>query len=107
MAEYLEHRCCMCPQHDSPLLICPGMVGTLHPNDTHCRFVKVYRDNRGWEYYVRAGLGQDCFKPFYLKPGKSGGGHGCRNFEWRKTFDEAQADLNRYAKKNRWAEVLA
>ena len=33
--------------------------------------MKVYKDERGWQYAVRPGLGNDIFKAFYRKPGKS------------------------------------
>ncbi|KJR47378.1 hypothetical protein UF75_2222 [Desulfosporosinus sp. I2] len=43
------------------------------------------------------------FKARYQKPGKAG--WKCLNIlPWRKTFDEAQGDLNDYAKIKRWEE---
>lgn len=32
----------------------------------------VYRDDRGWTYMVRGGIGLQDFKGFYNKPGKDG-----------------------------------
>ncbi|BBB91025.1 MAG TPA: hypothetical protein PKA28_10660 [Methylomusa anaerophila] len=99
--EYLEHRCCMCPQMDEPKTVCPGIPGTPHPEDSPCRFVKAYEDERDWQYFVRPGIGGNTFKTFYRKPEKSISGHGYRSTEWRGSFDEAQADLNRLAKKKK------
>lgn len=104
--EYLEFRCCMCPQRDSKSPICPGIPGSLHPDDSPCRFVKVYRDVRGWEYFVRPGISGTTFKTFYRKPGKSAGGHGWRPVAWRDSFDAAQADLNREAKRRGFQEAI-
>ncbi|MEN6385228.1 MAG: hypothetical protein ABFD79_08505 [Phycisphaerales bacterium] len=42
---------------------------------------------------------------FYLKPGKTGGGHAYRILPWQNYFDEAQTDLNMLAQKKRWEEV--
>lgn len=61
----------------------------------------VYRDDRGWTYMVRGGIGQQDFKGFYNKPGKDGW-HGCRALPWRKTYEEAQKDLDDYARKKGW-----
>ena len=106
VAEYLERRCSDCPQVNSPSMICPILVGVQQPGACSCRFVRAYLDNCGQERYVRSGAGLG-FKTYFLRIGGLGFAHACRQFSWRKTFDEAQADLNRYAKKNRWAEVAA
>lgn len=105
MPEYLEYRCCMCPQVNSPSLICPAMVGVQQPGHCHCRFVRGYLDERGRKYYVCRGKPQDHFKPFYLNPRGKGGMHSSRTFGCRNTFDEAQADLNKMAKERGWREV--
>ena len=105
MPEYLKFRCCMCPNIDKPNRICPGIPGTPHPNDSPCRFVKTYRDSRGWEYFVRSGIGANTFKTFYQNP-KQAGSHGWRPVPWRDSFDEAQADLNMEAEKRGWEELL-
>ena len=103
MSEYREYRCCMCPNLDIPeSKVCPP--GPLKEEATPCRFVKVYVDDRGWQYRVMGGLGESNFKGRYNKPGKLG--WKCmRQLEWRKSFDEAQSDLNMLAKKNGWREV--
>lgn len=104
-AEYRELRCCMCPNINDAKTICPGIPNSPHPEDSPCRFTRTYQDNRGWQYFVHSGIGGTTFKTFYLKPGKTGGGHGCRATDWRNSFDEAQADLNRLAKAKGWSEV--
>ena len=108
MTEYLEMRCCMCPNIQQNNLVCPGLPGTLHSTASRCRFVKVYIDNRGWKYKVMSGIGQDSFKARYQKPDKQGsdGWKGLAALPWRKTFDEAQADLNIYAKEKGWSEWI-
>lgn len=104
MPEYLKHRCCMCPQRNASSQICPSIPGVLHPKESPCRFVRQYKDARGFVYFVRPGIGQDTFKTFYRKPGESSE-HGWRCVPWRSNVDEAQADLNQEAKKRGWEEV--
>lgn len=67
---------------------------------------KMYCDNRGWKYKVMSGLADNTFKARYQKAEKSGsnGWKGCPMFSWRSTFDDAQADLDEYAKKKHWRE---
>ncbi len=99
--EYLEHRCCMCPNRDTPNKTeCPS--GPLKPEVTPCRFVKTYVDNRGWIYQVMSGIGQSSYKGRYFKPGKFG--RCMQNLPWRDSFDDAQRDLNLLAKSKRWSE---
>lgn len=106
MPEYLKHRCCMCPNIDKSSKVCPGIEGSLHPEPSVCRFVKTYTDDRGWIYFVRSGIGSDRFKGFYAKNEadyKAGiRQHGMGALKWRTCFDEAQGDLNEYAKKKGW-----
>lgn len=100
MAEYLDYRCCMCPNGiDSQKTNCPAG----HP----CRFVKTYVDSRGWKYKVMSGIGDHTYKARYQKPDKKGttGWKCLRLLEWCDHFDDAQSDLNRYAKKKGW-EVI-
>lgn len=104
MPEYLKSRCCMCPQKLNSSRICLGIPGTPHPDESPCRFVKVYQDKRGWRYFVRSGIGANTFKTFYQNP-KQAGSHGWRPVSWRDSFDEAQTDLNREAEKRGWEEV--
>lgn len=108
MPEYLKFRCCMCPNINTDSIICPGIKDTPHPKPSECRYVKMYTDDRGWIYFVRSGIGVDHYKGFYTKNKKDLKAgirqHGMRALEWRKTFDEAQKDLNVYAEKKGWKE---
>lgn len=56
----------------------------------------VYEDERGWQYKVH-NYGQN-YKALYRKK-ESLGWHGCRGkeFQWRKSEAEAQADLDAFA----------
>lgn len=103
MNEYLKHRCCLCPNIGQKNVICPGIAGTPHPEDSLCRFVKEYIDNRGWKYRVMGGL-EVGFKGRYQKLGKTG--WKCmRNLEWRESFDQAQSELNAMAESKGWRAV--
>ena len=106
--EYPTMRCCMCPNVQQNRAVCPGLPGTPHSKESQCRFVKAYIDERGWKYRVMSGLGDSSFKARYQKPEKHGdvGWKGMANVPWRKTFDEAQSDLNTLARKNGWKEWL-
>lgn len=103
-AEYLKFRCCMCPNINEPEKTkCPPKP--FNSDITDCRFAKTYKDSRGWRYKVMGGLGESNYKARYQKPGKSG--WKCMtNMEWRKSFDEAQIDLNAMAKLKGWNEVI-
>lgn len=72
MYEYLDYRCCLCPNLQENMTICPGIEGTPHPKPSRCRFVKSYIDDRGWKYKVKSGIGKDAFKARYQKPEKTG-----------------------------------
>lgn len=67
---------------------------------------KKYIDSRGWKYKVMSGLGDDSFKARYQKPEKQGdiGWKGLAAVPWRKTFEEAQEDLDRHAADRGWKE---
>lgn len=58
---------------------------------------KTYIDERGWQYAVRPSLGNDVFKAFYRKPGRSW--HAVRALPWFTSEQEAEADLARWAAK--------
>lgn len=107
--EYPVTRCCMCPNIGKAEKTCPGIPGTLHSEASPCRFVKNYIDKRGWKYKVMSGISGNTFKARYQKPEKSGssGWKGLTTVPWRDNFDDAQADLNAYAKQkdmNEWTE---
>jgi len=102
--EYLKFRCCICPNINNPEnTLCPA--GPFKTEVTPCRFVKTYADGRGWRYKAMGGIGGDCFKARYNKTGKDSW-KGMNNLEWRKTFDEAQRDLNAMAKTKGWEEIV-
>lgn len=64
----------------------------------------IYKDSRGWEYKVAAGIGEDTYKGRYKKPGTLT--WKCmRALPWRKTRKEAQADLDLYAEKKGWEKL--
>lgn len=65
-----------------------------------------YIDSRGWKYKVMSGLGEGAFKARYQRPDKQGdtGWKGLAAFPWRKTFAEAQEDLDRHAAARGWKE---
>lgn len=60
--------------------------------------MRKYRDSRGWIYAVQSGIGPDAFKARYSKPGKTSG-KCVAKLPWRTTREEAQADLDAYARK--------
>ncbi len=67
---------------------------------------KKYIDNRGWKYQVMGGLGENSFKARYQRPEKHGdiGWKGLTAVPWRRSREEAQADLDRLAEKKGWKE---
>lgn len=97
MPEYLRFRCCMCPNTSNP-------ENTQCPSGTACRFVKTYIDSRGWKYRVMPRLGKSNLKAIYQKPGTSSW-KWVEDFEWCESFDDAQSDLNEYAKSKGWEEL--
>lgn len=101
--EYMEFRCCMCPNSDKQKPICPPNPPSR--NETiPCRFVKTYIDNRGWLYKVGQGIGYPIvYKGLYQKPGKRGW-KSMASLVWKSSFDDAQSDLNALAKSKGWDE---
>lgn len=65
-----------------------------------------YHDDRGWAYFVRAGLGEK-FKIFYLKPAKprNFGEHAYWDTPWRETVNHAQEDLDTLALVKGWKVI--
>jgi hypothetical protein len=98
----------MCPNINLQKTVCPGVKHTPHLEPSDCRYVKAYIDDRGWIYFVRSEIGSDRFKGFYTKNKDDyinrRRQHGIVLLEWRGSFDEAQSDLNQYAKKKEWKE---
>lgn len=67
--------------------------------------IKQYIDDRGWTYFVRAGIGGNTFKTFYKKDSSKPAGmseHAYRGTPWRKTEEQARADLDALAQKKSW-----
>ena len=87
-----KFRNCLCPYVDGQSVSTP------------CELIKQYKDDRGWIYFVRAGIGGDVFKTFYRKPG-SRKEHGFGNTPWRHSFNEAQRDLGELSSRKKWMVV--
>lgn len=102
--EAREFRCCMCPQINDRRRICPDGPGK--PEETVCDFVVVWMDARGWKYKVMVDLA-GTFKGRYQDDKHNGntGWKGMRQMERRETFDQAQQELNKYAKRKGWKPV--
>ena len=64
----------------------------------------IYEDERGWKYMVMQGLGENNWKARYQKPGKSGW-KCCVALPWRKTPEDAQADLDIMAERKNWKRI--
>lgn len=94
--EYLQFRCCMCPNIDQDSSVCPGIPGALHPDPSPCRFVKEYADDSEWRYKVKFQPRTNDFAIVFKIP---------RRAEWIRSaifqhfesFDEGQSMLNLYA----------
>ena len=67
---------------------------------------KVYEDHRGWRYKVMQGL-SNTFKARYHKPDRAPnvGWKGVSALPWRESAEEAQADLDKWAKLKLMREV--
>lgn len=103
--EVRDYRCCMCPQINKDKHICPIDPGKSE--ETECDFVIVWIDSRGWKYKVMGDLA-GTFKGRYQNNKHNGnvGWKGMRQMERRETFDQAQEDLNQYAKLKGWKPVI-
>lgn len=66
----------------------------------------MYIDRRGWKYRVMSSFAPGCFKARHQKDDHQGmDGWKCMaRLPWRKTAEEAQADLDALAAKNGWRE---
>jgi hypothetical protein len=100
-----ENRCCMCPNYSKKEMessVCPGISGTIHSKRSTCKFVNVWHDENGEAVFVSSGLGKNNFMSF--RRSARGGLHLVKTkfLPVRKNFDEAQTDLNLYAKKKGW-----
>jgi len=67
---------------------------------------RCYIDQRGWQYRVMEGLGDNTYKARYHKPeNHTDGWHCVRTLPWRDNIEDAQRDLDAYAKKHHMTEV--
>lgn len=98
-----KQPCCMCPARtvDFKEHVCDGTQVFMGENVPKCTFVVTFVDERGWEYFVRGGIGQKTFKAFYRKPGGSKE-KGYSRVKWRESFSVAQIDLNAVALSKDW-----
>jgi len=112
-----------CPECGDDILPCSTCYDEIDGNkscnwdkSTWCwRFPKTvsttpkrYVDNRGWIYFVRAGIGGNTFKTFCKKDPQKPAGmgeHGYRSTPWCETFDHAQKNLDMMAAVNGWKEI--
>jgi hypothetical protein len=93
----------MCPNRNRQSAICPGVEGTAHPENTLCNFIRIYSDKKGNSVFVSRGLGKR-FMSFRQKEGAMGIHRVVsKKLPERKTFDEAQEDLNKYAITKKWS----
>lgn len=104
MEEYLEMRCCMCPNLEKKphSRVCPP--SPLGEGETPCRFVKSYADADGNLYTVvlRKRLG---FRAVRLEPNKPNQrGKAIANLNI-SSFENAQSGLNMYAKHKKLTAV--
>lgn len=101
--EYLDFRCCMCPNRGGPdPYTCPA-IPPMHPEASPCRFVKQYIDEHGYQYRV-IHIGGVIYRVIYRMSDKSPW-KVYRNIPWRDSFDETQHDLNQLAKQKGWMET--
>jgi len=106
-----EIRCCVCPKQKNKRRVltqvglCPGIPETLHPKSSKCDFENVWHDEKGEDVFVNSGLGGKNYMSF--RRSTHGGLHRVKTkyLPERKSFDEAQHDLNLYAKKKGWKLV--
>lgn len=107
--EYLDMRCCMCPNINKNTSTCPGIPGTPHPISDPCRFVKTYADGQDNKYMVMdvltgAGARSMGFGINMLKVSDPGW-YATTLVPWNKCFDKVQSVLNHIAKERGWDEV--
>jgi hypothetical protein len=103
-----DYRCCMCPNGDTPRMkICPP-GGPQDKPETICRFVAAFLDDNGARVFVSNGIDTTGRKWFSVRQKDTR--HGThrvktKNLPVREYFDEAQHDLNVYAREKGWKRV--
>lgn len=113
MPEYLDFRCCMCPNgYSSPQnTVCPAFE-PFKKLETPCRFVKTYIDGRGCLVFVARGSRKTEIgvTPWVVVRRETEHAAACRirssMLPARNSLDAAQSDLNKYAKLKGWREVI-
>lgn len=100
-----EYRCCMCPQINVGRCICPSGPGKSE--ETQCNFVLIWMDTCERKYKVM-GDPSGTYKAYYQDDKQKGdiGWKEMQHMEPRKSFDNAQEDLNRYAIRKGWHNVM-
>lgn len=90
-----KQACCMCPA-----------ISTNFKTDVcdNCDFVNRFEDARGWQFFVRSGMGSDSFNTFYVKAGTKKQ-RSCSMTQFRDSFAQAQEDLNKLAEERGWKVV--
>jgi hypothetical protein len=98
----------MCPNKNKPRnRVCPS-GGSQNKKESFCDFVNIYRNDKGADVFVPSGIsGGKRWITVYCYNGKGTHRIVSKNLPERKTFDEAQTDLNRYAKVKGWKCVNA
>jgi hypothetical protein len=94
----------MCPNINAPQRkICPP-GGPQGKKETPCEFVRAFRDDRGASVFVSNGIATDGKTWFTVRQFAGKGTHRikAKSLPIRETFDEAQEDLNKYAKQKHW-----
>jgi hypothetical protein len=94
----------MCPNADAPhRKICPP-GGPQNKKETLCRFVKGFVDENGASVFV-SWVNTSSNQWFSVRQHEGKGTHRVKTkfLPIRETFDEAQRDLNKYAKAKGWA----
>lgn len=104
--EYLEFRCCMCPNVSNPQnTVCPA-GGPQKKPETPCRFVVTYTDEYGYTVSIVRGLTDSGKADWFTgrRKTKNTSQHRIKSHRLpaRESFDYAQADLNAYAKAKGW-----
>lgn len=101
--EYLKFRCCMCPNSEDNIICPPSPFGK---DETPCRFIKTYIDNRGWKYKIKSLLGGETYCGMYQNNKHTGesGWHRMKQLPITDLFDKAQSNLNEYAELKGWKE---
>ena len=68
----------------------------------------MYLDDNGDEIFVTSGIGEGAYKAFRRKINPKSGNYkerGLQTVEYKKSVEEAEADLAEYAKKKGWKPI--